>query len=328
MNKALEEKLSEMMGEIKDSRTELKADLKLEVGAVKSAIEEVFKVLEPLKEKVEILETKQEITDQNLAKLRSELQAEIFGMKVKNELSEQYNRRENLIINGIPLPSENEPREDVYDLTMKVAAKLNVPLTRADFVTAHRLPPRKGEAPPPPSIIAKLVSRDKKNEIIKNSKKLHINGRDIQLNSTLPIFCDEHLTKYTQDILLRAKQLKKANYLEMVWVRDGVVRVKEYKDGPSHIINHISQLEIADYRDHGPSHQIKNTGGGSYSPTRSPSVSAETHDELVNSPVSTLKEKLQRIRNTEDQHTQNAPRRALKQLKLNPIKTNKPSAAI
>jgi len=143
MNKALEEKLLELMGEIKGTGTELKNDLKTEVGAVKSAIEEVVKSFEPLKEKIDLLEVKQEVTDLNLLKLKRKLQAEIFKMKIANEKSEQYNRRENLIINGIPLPSEHDPREDVYDITKKIAAKLNVPLTRADFVTAPLLPLRR-----------------------------------------------------------------------------------------------------------------------------------------------------------------------------------------
>lgn len=137
MNKALEDKLAELMGEIKSSRTELRADLKTELGAVKMAIEEISKTLKPLEEKVELLETKQENTDQNLLELKRELQKEIANMKIRNEKSEQYNRRENLIINGVPLPADINIKEDIYGIIMKIAAKL-VPLTRADFVTAYR----------------------------------------------------------------------------------------------------------------------------------------------------------------------------------------------
>lgn len=108
------------MGKIKGTRADLKADLKVELGAVEAAIEEVSKTLEPLKEKVEMLESKQELTDLNLLKLKKDLLAEITKMKIKNEKNEQYGRRKNLIINGDPLPRDKNTKEDIYNIVMKI----------------------------------------------------------------------------------------------------------------------------------------------------------------------------------------------------------------
>ncbi len=39
------------------------------------------------------------------------------------------------------------------------------------------------------------------------------------------IYCGEHLIKFTQNLLMGAKQLRKDGYVKHVWVREDIVRV-------------------------------------------------------------------------------------------------------
>ena len=93
----------------------------------------------------------------------STLEEEKFEINVRLNEQEQYSRRDNLIISGIP----KEPNENVRSTVTKIAEKLGVKLHEYDVCTAHRLS-NKGEAP---AIVAKMNNHDKKNSLILEGKK-------------------------------------------------------------------------------------------------------------------------------------------------------------
>lgn len=84
------------------------------------------------------------------------------GYESKIEMMEQYNRRNNVIISGIPVKVNENVRQIVLDL----AQVWNIPLHDLEIVAAHRLFAKSGM----PDIIAKLLVRDKVGQIIKKSK--------------------------------------------------------------------------------------------------------------------------------------------------------------
>lgn len=135
---------------------------------------------------------------------------------------EQYSRRNNLIITGIP----KEPNENLRAKIIKLAEKLNVKVYEYDICTTHRLS-NKGDAP---AVIVKMNNRDKKNQIIKEGRKNQPKCRDIGYNSEERIYCSEHLTKETNDLLWAAKEkLKATGFVKFVWPSEGhiLTRVDE-----------------------------------------------------------------------------------------------------
>ncbi|XP_065204066.1 uncharacterized protein LOC135834156 [Planococcus citri] len=159
--------------------------------------------------------------------------------KLQDQLNDlnQYSRIENIIINGIP---QNED-ENIRALVMLVAEKLNVTLYEYDISTAHRLPCKPDKTP---AIIARLNNRDKKSEMITNSRILRINCKDLNLASPAPIFVNEHLTSRNMAIHRQALHLKKLKIITRVHVKEGKVLIQEEDNGIFTRISHLSQLSL------------------------------------------------------------------------------------
>ena len=97
---------------------------------------------------------------------------------------EQYGRRENLEIHGVPLSIN----EDSKKIIPKVAKRMNVQLGSCDISTAHRLfnytdrtffpskeKNQRREKSHPPPIIMRFANRDKRNEIYSERKLMKSN---------------------------------------------------------------------------------------------------------------------------------------------------------
>ena len=82
---------------------------------------------------------------------------------------EQYSRRECLEIRGIAEDQHYE--EDTNDIVVKVAGLLGVEIDEQDISVSHRLPKPK-QSDSPPTIIAKFVRRDVRDQVYKSRKNL------------------------------------------------------------------------------------------------------------------------------------------------------------
>lgn len=147
---------------------------------------------------------------------------------------EQYSRKDNIIINGIPSSEE----ENVQKLVFKIAEKVGVTLKDYDISAAHRLPANRGKIP---AIIVRLNSRDEKSMIISQSRKLKLNGNDLGLKPAVPIYINEHLTPFKMSLFKEALGLKKQGKIQHVWVKDckifirkeeneAAIRIEEFED--------------------------------------------------------------------------------------------------
>ena len=83
--------------------------------------------------------------------------------------TDQYNRRECLVIRGIRVTEE----EDTSLIVANVASMINVDINREDISISHRLKVKKktNKANPPP-IIAKFVRREDRDDLYSARKSL------------------------------------------------------------------------------------------------------------------------------------------------------------
>ena len=82
---------------------------------------------------------------------------------IEADCIEQYGRRENARIFGV----EEEPGEDVFEKVVSVAEKAGVSITKNDVSICHRL---SSEGTGPKPLIAKIVRRETKHQLMKNKK--------------------------------------------------------------------------------------------------------------------------------------------------------------
>ena len=143
---------------------------------------------------------------QTSSKLIAENEAKEFD---KIDALEQYGRRQNLEIVGIP----ETQGEDTNKLVIEVAKMLNIEVTPDQISTSHRLPTRRTRHENnsiktfPPPIIVRFVNRDVRNKIYANRKLT----RDLDCNKfsvygTKSVFINENLTRPRKKLLWMTKQ--------------------------------------------------------------------------------------------------------------------------
>lgn len=178
----------------------------------------------------------------------STLEDEKIEINTRLNESEQYSRRENLIITGVP----KEPNENIRAVVTRVAEKLGVKLYKydvCDVCIAHRLS-NKGEAP---AIVVKMNNRDKKIKMISEGKKKVLSAMEIGGKTDTRIFISEHLTKETSELLAATKEkLRDPGFVKFVWPSDGHVLI--WEDERSRVIRitdrkHLQELEEALHED-------------------------------------------------------------------------------
>lgn len=73
----------------------------------------------------------------------------------------------------------------------------------------------------------------RKKEIIKLAKTKKPTGNDVGVNTSLPIYIDDHLSKSTRERWYEAKELVDEGTFHSARCMDGKIRVKEQQDGPA-----------------------------------------------------------------------------------------------
>ena len=175
-------------------------------------------LIQSLSEKVDNLQS----TNTNLAEKLSRLE---------NELDDtaQYQRRDTLIFSGNVVPKERAEENSTQILVDAVASHLKIPFSAEDVSVAHRLGKKREDDIPRP-IIVKLISRNKKAQIVRarialpkptsNDGATATNGRVLHVN--------ESLTPVRRNLFYKLRQLRKKhpNLFKHLYTQDGKITVK------------------------------------------------------------------------------------------------------
>jgi len=94
-----------------------------------------------------------------MKKNSTNLEEKTYAEATKLDSLEQYNRRQNLEFEGIPV-SENE---DVADKVVKIGKLIGVNINKSDILTAHLLPPKRNSKIEDPSTIIARPKRSERN---------------------------------------------------------------------------------------------------------------------------------------------------------------------
>jgi len=141
----------------------------------------------------------------------TDLNSKFNSTELKLDGFEQYGRRENLEIHGVPLKNG----ENTNDIVMKLAENLNVKLDNRDISTSHRLltngiSDSKLNSPPP--IIVKFSNRDKRNEIYNKQSKVNdlatTSSATPKLVHSNNLSLRENLTKFRKNVFNEAQKVK------------------------------------------------------------------------------------------------------------------------
>lgn len=167
------------------------------------------------------------------------LQSDVDGLKEKIRNYEQYSRRTNIEISGIP----ETPREDVSKIIEDLGAAIGVAVQDNHVTAAHRIPSFKRDRIP--SLIVQFQTKVIRDTwIAKYKDNRNLTARNV--NPAYPdnrVYINEHLSPDNKFMLSSLKKKCKEIGYKYVWCREGKFFVRRSEGERSQKINCLSDID-------------------------------------------------------------------------------------
>ena len=166
------------------------------------------------------------------------LEYKVIQLEIKNNSLEQYGRKNNLEIKGIPTSISYDELEKT---AVVILNSINVNLDSSDVEACHKIFRSKDDKP---KKTIKPIAKFCKKALL-NRKKLSsvvINDNVIQLKNK--VFISENLTNYNNKIAFYYRKLTKASLVEKCYSSNGVVHnvtKDEWRDKATKVL-HMNQI--------------------------------------------------------------------------------------
>lgn len=161
-------------------------------------------------------------------KLENEsLRKEVRNMQTRINNMEQYSRRSNVEITGIP-PTKGE---DVCSIVQDIGKVIGAEIRPEEVVAAHRVPTYNRERTP--QIIVQFQSRIQRNLFLDKFKEARRNTRELTANQvnknfrSNPFYVNEHLTSENKILLSKAKSKCREVGYKYAWCKEGKIFVRK-----------------------------------------------------------------------------------------------------
>lgn len=217
--------LAGVKGQI-DENTNGQSSLAESYRDIKRGQEEIQKQLALVEDKITKLISQNAERDKTIISLTERI-AELEAVQCKDSLE----------IHGIG----TSDKENVTEIAIKVAEKLDVHLERDEVVSAGRLEKKGSNAMG--AIVVKLNNRKKINELLKKRKTRIMDGdvSDMKNGSEVRIY--EHISPFLKKLLWNTKNRAKNVNWRFVWVQGG--RILARKEEGSRILRISSEADIS-----------------------------------------------------------------------------------
>lgn len=182
-----------------------------------------------------------DITKENnlLQQKNKELEDKVQDLHQEVQEMQQYSRRFNIQLDGVPEVRE----EKAMDIVTKLATLIDEPIIlNQDVQAAHRLPTNNTRRTP--SFLIQFTNKQKRDAVIKKARQKKLVSTDFVSNApqTL-VFSNDHLTPYYKKLLYEARKAKVEKAYEFVWVNGGKIFVKKDKDSRAIRIESMKDIE-------------------------------------------------------------------------------------
>ncbi|XP_077989956.1 uncharacterized protein LOC144444419 [Glandiceps talaboti] len=157
------------------------------------------------------------------------------------EEQNQYSRRENLEIQGIPETTE----ENTDDIIVAVLQRVADDITPEDIEVTHRIGRKDNRErnPRPRPIIVKFSSRRKRDKVYKQRKNIRNTTTDmIGYRSKNNIYINENLTPLKRNLLKEVNDKRKKSGYKFLWTHNGNIYVKKEQGTASVFIRNEDDL--------------------------------------------------------------------------------------
>lgn len=172
-----------------------------------------------------------------LKKTVSELKIKVTNVEIAADSNEQYSRRNNLRITGIPVVND----ENTDDILLKFANDVGVNIDKTDIDRSHRVGPVRGGQR---ALLVKFTT-------YRARQQLYAIRKDLRKSEYLKgIFLNEDMTARRSKLLYSARKLVRARKLKAAYTGDGKIFLRDNDDNKHHITseNDLIPFENAEAR--------------------------------------------------------------------------------
>ncbi|XP_064076649.1 uncharacterized protein LOC135194775 [Vanessa tameamea] len=194
------------------------------INSIESSITSIFDQINYLDKEVAKID--------NFGTELEELKLKFKELSESSNRNEQWVRRSNIQINGIPQKKGENLVHIIKTLAEKSGYSINFG-TDVDFVTrvAVRNDSSANKSRP---VILKMQARYKKDDFLSSLRKLkNLKASDIGFSgSNNPIYINDHLSTYNKALLNEARRKCKEKCYQFCWVRNCTVMVRKTNNSP------------------------------------------------------------------------------------------------
>ena len=204
----------------------------------KSFAENIFPALEQLRS--EIKELKNEVSmlrEERGESVKNDGNADkIETLERENDKLNQYTRRNNVEISGIPPLFDHRLEEKVIE----VCESFGVTVKSSDVEACHRLPDNNNRNNPK-RVIVHFTNR-KFVEKLLLSRKNEIDFSSLGFPEGATIFINENLCPKYRSLWGKCRKLKASREIKYVWTKNGTVKIRKDDSSSVHKIEHEKDL--------------------------------------------------------------------------------------
>ena len=177
-----------------------------------------------------------QIDNEKLRKKVDFLENKIITLEKNENLLEQYGRRNNLEITGIP---DNVSHSDLENKVVGILNSIDVKVTSADIEACHRMGKSKNNSK---KTIVRFVNRKFSKQALYNRKRLAtVDKSPIGLSNT-NIFVNENLTVINNKIAFFCRGLKRDGKIMKTYTFDGIVHICKANTSKPKKVLHLNEL--------------------------------------------------------------------------------------
>ena len=209
------------------------------VQIIRAGNQDLQDSLSSLRAEVKSLRAELADRDATIVNLRGEIQR----LREDHDALEQYGRRNNLRVSGIPEPNlQQGETEDTTSAVVQLAnevLKLDPPLQNSDTEVSHRLKKsRHARSEEPRSIIVRFRSKSERFRVISNRREL----KNYNATNDNKVFINEDLTAMRAKLFSTVRALHRKKHFQQVWTYNGTIRVKDMQ-GTVQIIHNNEDIQ-------------------------------------------------------------------------------------
>lgn len=196
-------------------------------------VSDLTKSIDQLKQEINTIKSE----NADIKRENAYLKSEISELKLEVSELQQYSRRSNIEISGIP----EVEHENVTETVKKVLSCLELNI-EDKIVVAHRIPTSRRDRHK--SIIVQFNSKNEKEECLKAAKNKHLLASDLHERfNTSPIYVNEHLAPAIKKLLFLSKSFKRENNFKFCWTKGGKIYLR--KDENSKIFKIRQETDLS-----------------------------------------------------------------------------------